>query len=124
MEMVLFVLSWVSIIAGGVFCIIGAFGMLKMPDVFTRLHAASLIDTLGIGLIFLGLAFQAGFTLVLAKLAMVLVFVFFTSPTGTHALCRAILSDGMQPETIDGSRAVLVDEPETSPDEADEAEEV
>ena len=60
-------------------------------------HAAGIIDTVGIGLIFLGLAFQAGWTLVLAKLAMILVFILFTSPTSCHALCRAAAYSGVHP---------------------------
>jgi multicomponent Na+:H+ antiporter subunit G len=92
--------------------------MIRFPDVFTRMHSASLIDPFGIGLIFLGLALHVGFTLALGKLLVILVFVLLTSPTGTHALCRAALADGVQPQTVDHSRAHigLPPETETEPD--------
>ena len=97
MDTVLYALSWIFIIAGVVFCLIGGYGLLKLLDVYARLHAASLIDTLGIGLVFVGLMFQSGLTLVTAKLVLILIFIFFTSPTATHALARAAINHGVLP---------------------------
>lgn len=99
-------LSWLSLLAGSVFCVIGAVGMLRMPDFYTRLHAASVIETLGGGLILLGLLLQAGFTLVAAKLLIVALLVFFASPTATHALAKAAMERGVKP---------LLDTPEDAP---------
>ena len=82
-------LSWACLAAGGLFCVIGALGLLRMPDFFTRMHAASITDTLGAGLILFGLMLQAGLTLVTAKLAIIALLIFFTSPTATHALAKA-----------------------------------
>ena len=90
-------LSWACLVAGGVFCVIGAIGLLRMPDFYTRMHAASVIDTLGAGFILLGLMLQSGFTLVAAKLLMVGLLIFFASPTATHALARAAMARGLQP---------------------------
>ena len=104
MELVLDVLSWSSIISGGAFCIIGAIGLIRLPDVFCRMHSASIIDTMGLGLILFGLALQTGFTLGLAKLAMIFLFILFTSPTGTHALARAALYSGVNPEASTKSK--------------------
>jgi multicomponent Na+:H+ antiporter subunit G len=98
MQTVLDILSWLAILSGGAFCIIGAIGMIRLPDVFCRMHGASIIDTLGLGLILLGLALQTGFTIGLVKLAMIFLFIMFTSPTGTHALSRAALYSGIDPE--------------------------
>lgn len=95
---VLDLLSWLCLAGGGAFCVIGAFGMLRMPDLYTRMHASSVIETLGAGLILLGLALQAGFTLVLGKLLIIGLLLFFTSPTSTHALARAALSRRLQPQ--------------------------
>lgn len=89
--------SWACIVAGGLFCVIGAVGLVRMPSFFTRMHAASLIDTLGAGLILLGLVIQAGFTLVAVKLAMIGVLLLFASPTATHALAKAALARGVDP---------------------------
>jgi len=89
--------SWLCLLAGGLFCVIGAVGMLRMPDFYTRLHAASVIETLGGGLIMLGLLLQAGMTLVAVKLVIVALLVFFASPTATHALAKAALERGVRP---------------------------
>ncbi len=98
MQAVVDILSWVSIIAGGFFCIVGAIGLLRLPDVFCRMHGAGLIDTMGLALILIGLGLQNGFNLGLAKLAMIFVFVLFTGPTATHALARAALYAGIDPK--------------------------
>lgn len=90
-------ISWACIVAGALFCVIGAVGMVRMPSFFTRMHAASLIDTLGAGLILLGLMIQAGFTLVTVKLVMLGLLLLFASPTATHALAKAALARGVDP---------------------------
>ena len=89
--------SWVSLVLGGIFCIVGAIGLLRMPDFYTRLHAASVIETLGAGLILLGLMLQAGLTLVTVKLLMLVLLILFVSPTATHALARAAMVRGLKP---------------------------
>jgi multicomponent Na+:H+ antiporter subunit G len=89
--------SWACLAGGGFFCVVGAIGMLRMPDVFTRMHAASVIETLGAGLILTGLILQAGFTLVAVKLVFIGLLIFFASPTATHALARAALVRGLVP---------------------------
>lgn len=101
MDQVLDIISWVCIIGGSIFCLIGGVGIIRLRDMYARMHGASLIDTLGIGLILTGLMFQAGFTLVTAKLVLILIFVFFTSPTTTHALARAALNSGLAPDVDD-----------------------
>jgi multicomponent Na+:H+ antiporter subunit G len=97
MSAVIDVASWILLVTGGLFCIVGAVGLLRMPDFYTRVHAASVTDTLGAGLILLGLILQAGWTLVAAKLVMIGLLIFFTSPAATHALARAALGRGLKP---------------------------
>lgn len=97
MSMLVDVVSWVLLATGGIFCVIGAVGLIRMPEFFTRIHAASVTDTLGAGLILAGLMLQAGFTLVTVKLAMIGVLILFTSPTATHALAKAGLARGLKP---------------------------
>ena len=72
-----------------------------MPDFYTRMHAASVIETLGVGLILFGLMLQAGWSLVAVKLVMVGLLVFFVSPTASHALARAALLRGLRPQLAD-----------------------
>ena len=86
---------------GGVFCVIGAVGLLRMPDLYTRMHAASVTDTLGAGLILAGLILQAGLTLVTAKLVVIALLILFTTPTATHALARAAFVRGVRPLLAD-----------------------
>lgn len=97
-HIVLDFLSWACLLAGGIFCMIGALGLLRMPDFYTRLHAASVIETLGAGLLLLGMMLQAGMTLVTVKLVFIAVLLFFVSPTATHALARAARLRGVKPE--------------------------
>jgi multicomponent Na+:H+ antiporter subunit G len=97
MSVALDVASWGCLLAGGFFCIVGGIGIIRMPDFYTRMHAVSVTETLGAGLILLGLILQAGFSLVTAKLLMVGLLIFFTSPTATHALARAALGRGLEP---------------------------
>ena len=73
--------SWLCLVAGGLFCIVGGLGLLRMPDFFTRMHAASVTETLGAGLILTGLMLQSGWSLVSAKLLIVGLLIFFTGPT-------------------------------------------
>lgn len=92
------ILSWACLAAGGIFCMIGALGLLRMPDLYTRMHAASVIETLGAGLLLLGMMLHAGLTLVTVKLVFIGVLLFFVSPTATHALARAAHLRGVEPE--------------------------
>jgi multicomponent Na+:H+ antiporter subunit G len=96
--------SWLLIAAGSIFCLIGALGLLRMPDFYTRMHAASLIDTIGAGLLLLGMMLQAGFTLVSVKLVFIGLLLFFTSPTATHALARAARARGVEPKLADDEK--------------------
>jgi multicomponent Na+:H+ antiporter subunit G len=103
MDLLLEVFSWFFLMTGSAFVLIGAIGVLRLPEVFTRSHAAGMIDTMGAGLILLGLMFQAGgFNLVLVKLIMIGFFLFFTSPVSSHALVRAAMADGAKPLLKDG----------------------
>lgn len=90
-------LSWACLLAGGFFGIVGGIGILRFPDVFTRFHAAGITDTLGAGLILLGLMLQAGWSLVTVKLLLILAFGLVTSPTATHALAKAALHGRVKP---------------------------
>ena len=87
------ILSWVLLLGGSFFLLTGAVGLVRLPDFYTRLHAAGLTDTGGAALILFGLMFQGGFTLVSVKLGLILAFLWFTSPAACHALANASLFD-------------------------------
>ena len=93
------ILSWVLIVAGAGFSVVGAIGLLRFPDFYARLHAAGITDTLGAWLILIGVLLQVESWLVAVKLVLIVVFLFFTSPTATHALARAAMASGLKPWT-------------------------
>ncbi|MEZ5932892.1 MAG: monovalent cation/H(+) antiporter subunit G [Alphaproteobacteria bacterium] len=85
-------------LAGGIVSmLIGSYGLLKLPDMFARMHAAGMVDTLGLGLIVIGLMVQGGFSLISFKLFLIIVFVLYTGPAVTHALAQAALNAGLKP---------------------------
>ena len=73
-------LAWVLLLSGAFFLVTGALGMVRLPDVFTRMHAAGMTDTMGAGLILVGLCLHSGVSLVTVRLLLVLVFLWFTEP--------------------------------------------
>jgi multicomponent Na+:H+ antiporter subunit G len=91
------VLSWAFLLAGSFFAVVGGIGVIRMPDVFTRLHASGVTDTMGAGLVLTGLMFQEGATLTTVKLILILGFLWFSSPVSTYALARAALMGGEEP---------------------------
>ncbi len=97
MAAVLDIVSWVLLVAGSVFSMIGGLGLLRLPDVYARMHAAGITDTMGAGLILAGLMVQGGFSLVTVKLILILVFLLYTSPTSTYALANAAYNRGLEP---------------------------
>ena len=97
MEVVADILTWAFILAGSGFLMTGGIGLLRLPDFYSRLHAAGVTDTLGAGLLLLGLCLQAGFTLITLKLLLIIVLLFLTSPISSHVTARAALSAGLKP---------------------------
>jgi multicomponent Na+:H+ antiporter subunit G len=102
MALALDILSWFCLSAGAVFGVVAGIGLVRLPDLFTRMHAAGIGDTLAAGLIILGLMLQAGPTLNSVKLALIIFFIIFTSPTSTHALAKAALHGGVKPQLDPG----------------------
>ena len=97
MEILRDIASWALLVSGGAFCMIGGLGLLRLPDVYARMHATGITDTLGAGLILAGLMVQGGFSLVTVKLFLILVFLLYTSPTSTYALANAAYQRGLAP---------------------------
>ncbi len=94
--MVIDLISWALLLGGSFFLIVGAVGLVRLPHFYSRMHAAGVTDTGGAGLILLGLMVQGGLTLVTVKLFIILVFLWFTSPTACHALARAAVHSGLE----------------------------
>ena len=107
MNLVLDSLSWLLLTTGGLFVLVGGIGALRMPNLYTRMHAASVTDTMGAVLVIAGVMLQAGPSLVTVKLAAILLFLLTTSPTASYALASAALLAGIKPSA--GSAADLED---------------
>jgi len=97
MAMLLDVLSWVLLTLGGISVLIGGIGALRMPDLYTRMHAASVTDSMGAMLVLGGIMLQAGWSLATIKLIAILLFLLLTSPTSSNALASAALLAGTRP---------------------------
>ena len=90
-------LSWVCLMGGSFFVIISSLAVLRLPDYYSRIHGAGITDTLGAGLIVLGLVLQAGLSLITVKLVLVLVFMLLTGPVTVHALAKTAYRLGLKP---------------------------
>ncbi len=97
MEILLNVIIWILLGAGSFFYVVGALGLLRMPDVFTRMHATSVSDTFGALLLLVAMILQAGLSLVTFKLAITLAIILYTGPVATHALARAARHADIEP---------------------------
>ena len=91
------VVSWAALLTGGFLVITGGIGVLRFPDLYTRMHAAGVTDTGGAGLVLFGLMLQAGLTIVTVKLVLILWFLLFTGPIASHALAKAALHGKLEP---------------------------
>jgi len=100
------VASGILLLIGGGFGVIGGLGLFRFPDFYTRLHGAGITDTLCAICIVFGLALQSGVSLLTLKLLVVLLFLLFTAPTATHALSRAAMLDGVEPELAEDSESL------------------
>ena len=96
-DMARFPLGGLMCLAGALLCLVGTIGVLRFPDVYTRLHAASITDTSGAALVLIGMMLLSPGWLVVSKLFAICVFLFLTSPTAGHALANAAHTAGVQP---------------------------
>lgn len=93
-------LDWISaalLTAGGFFFLAGTVGLLRFPDVYSRLHALTKADNLGLGLVVLGLAVEAPDLAGILKLIAIWALALFASVTVAHLVARAALREGLEP---------------------------
>ena len=90
-------LSMICLALGCFLGITGGIGIYRLPDFFTRLHASSVTDSACAFLILLGLALQAGWSLITVKLGLIFFFLVLSSPTASHALAKTALHNNQQP---------------------------
>ena len=105
MTAVLESLSSLCLLLGGVLCITGGVGLLRMPDFFSRVHASGVTDTLAAPLLLIGLLLQMEWSLDSVKVILILMLVLATNPTATHAMAKATLHGGQRPLEFDKDRS-------------------
>lgn len=98
LDLILDILSWILLLAGGFFVFVGGVGALRMPDFYMRMHAAGITDTLGTILVLAGVIVQAGLSLATVKLLAIGGFMMLTAPTAAYALANAARLSGLRPE--------------------------
>ena len=101
MTLLMQVLADVCLVAGGVLCITGGIGLLRMPDFFARVHAVGVTETLATPLLLIGLMLQMEWSLDLVKVLIIIALILATNPTATHSMAKAALHGGERPLTAD-----------------------
>lgn len=89
--------SALCLLLGSFLCLSGGVGIIRFPDFYTRMHAVGVTDTLGAGMILIGLMLQNPDGLVILKLLMILVMTLFISPVASHALAKAAFRNNLVP---------------------------
>ncbi len=97
MSLVQDVLAVFLIVSGLLIMLVGSLGILRLPDFFTRSHAASKVDTTGIIFLLAGLAVHEGLTQAMGKLLIAIAFIMVANPVAIHALARAAWNHGERP---------------------------
>ena len=90
-------IAYFFLIIGSLFLLVGAIGLIRMPDVFTRMHAVSVMESTGATLIIFGLIIYSGFSAISIKLIIILLAIIYISSVATHALARACIHDDIKP---------------------------
>lgn len=110
MDTLVNVISAILVCTGSLFIVGGAVGLIRMPDLYTRIHAASVTDTGGLLFVSLGLILEAAFIfdnpMAAIKLVLIVFFVFLTAPTASHAVAKAALMAGHIPQCPNGQSVV------------------
>ena len=95
-------IAYFFLIIGSLFLLVGAIGLIRMPDVFTRMHAVSVMESTGATLIIFGLIIYSGFSAISIKLIIILLAIIYISSVATHALARACIHDDIKPLKVVG----------------------
>lgn len=98
------VIAAALVFLGSAMTVAAGIGVVRLPDVFTRMHAATKVGTLGSGLIMAGAALHFGDPAVVLRCILVVFFLLLTAPIGAHMIGRAALSLGIEPWTRDSAK--------------------
>lgn len=98
--MIIHYMSWALLGIGSFFVLVGGIGMLRMPDLYTRMHACSVTESMGTLLVVAGLMLHTGWDLASFKLFAVFLFLMFTGPVASYALANSALIAGVTPKVV------------------------
>jgi multicomponent Na+:H+ antiporter subunit G len=102
MELVRLILIVFLLLGGLFFFLVGTIGLIRLPDVFSRMHATTKSDTLGAGLIILAAVLTLGLDWAVFKLLFILIFIWITNPTAAHIIGKAVYLQQKE-EKVEGS---------------------
>lgn len=100
MDSIVTLISAALVVIGAFFALVASVGLLRLPDVYTRMHAASKAGTMGSGLMLIALAIHAGDTGIMTRALAGVVFFLLTTPISTHLLAKAAYSVGYRLDPI------------------------
>lgn len=103
--MIILILSWILIFTGIFLCFTAVLGLLRLPDLYTRIHAAGISDTYGVGLVVFGLILQTGISLISFKLIFIVLLLWYTSPISSHSLLKAAYQSKLLPALKDEEKS-------------------
>ena len=109
MSIFLEILSGIFLLTGGLLCITGGIGLLRLPDFFSRVHASGVTETLAAPLLLFGLMLQMEWSLDLIKVVLILAFILATNPTASHSMAKAALHGGRRPLVNEDNDPMAID---------------
>jgi len=125
------ILLSVLVLGGAGFCLVAAIGVVRFPDLYVRMHAATKAGTLGAGLVFLAVAVGSHELGTVIRAFAAILFLFLTAPIGAHLLARAAYASGVRmwdrsgPDDLkdryDFAHETLAGVPEAAPSAIDSA---
>tara|TARA_B110000467_G_C18068485_1_gene340022 strand:+ start:157 stop:498 length:342 start_codon:yes stop_codon:yes gene_type:complete len=98
MDIIINISGALFLLVGSFLCISGGVGLLRFPDFYTRMHAVGVTDTLGAGMILIGLMFYSPDFLTFSKLVMILLLTLLIGPTTSHVLAKAAMHNNLMPK--------------------------
>ncbi len=97
MDMVLNIISWISMVIGVILLLTAVVGAWRFPDAFTKAHALSLIDTAGALFMFIAMACHTGFNINLFKIVFIVALLWFASAINGHLTIKTAIKGGFNP---------------------------
>jgi multicomponent Na+:H+ antiporter subunit G len=92
-----YVIGAIAVVLGSLFCLLAALGIVRLPDLFTRMHATSKAGAVGSGLLLVGVAIVSFDAAIALRAVLGILFLLLTTPVSAHLLARAAYRSGLRP---------------------------